>query len=103
MPTGFKKIGTTPEHIWSPANPSEWADILVVNKSVATIYFGDADVTTATGQPILPEASNGRYANDHQAEPLYLVADAADSEVRITFTVFKDKELVKTTQNPRIG
>lgn len=80
MPTVARSIGLTAQHIASPKE-GELLDILVQNLSANNVYVGsDSSVTTSNGVKLVP---NGTYANDHEAEPIWLIADGAASDVRI--------------------
>lgn len=86
MPTTSRTIGTTSKQIYSP-KPDEVADILIQNLSVNNVYLGNnKGVKTTNGIKFVPTAT---YQNDHEIEPIHLIADAASSDVRIKLTVRK--------------
>ena len=83
MPTTVRSIGTTSVQIYSP-KPNEVADILIQNLSANNVYVGNSKgVLAADGNKLVP---TGIYENDHQIEPIHLIADAASSDVRISLS-----------------
>ena len=89
MPTVAYTIGATSKLV-ATINNKPLLDIIVQNLSANNVYVGsDERVETTTGIKIVP---NGYWANDRRAEPVYLVADAAGSDVRITYTNFSPGE-----------
>lgn len=87
MPTVARSIGVTAEHIASP-KAGFLLDVLIQNLSVNNVYVGSSSgVTTSNGIKL---ASNAQYSNDKRGEPVYLIADAATSDVRIEYEIYKE-------------
>lgn len=86
MPTLERTIGTSPVPIAAPKE-GFLLDILIQNLSVNNVYVGNSiGVTTSNGIKLVPTAT---YENDHEEEPIWLIADAASSDVRIKLFIRK--------------
>lgn len=65
----------------------ELLDILIQNHSANSIYWGhNPDVSIVNGVEIVAGAV---YANDKCGKPMYVIAAAADSDVRVEYEIFK--------------
>lgn len=64
-------------------------NILVQNLSANSLYLGkDASVTIDSGIKIT--ASGGVWSDDKRADAVYLIADGADSDVRVQYEVYRE-------------
>jgi len=86
MPTVARLIGLASEPIVSPEKG--WlVDIIIQNLSLANISVGSSQtVTMADGLRLPPGAT---YVNDKRREALWLIADAAASETRIFYELYR--------------
>lgn len=88
MVTQPRSIGTTSECV-ANAKDGHLIDILVQNLSANNVYVGDSpDVTTLTGIKLV--ATTGSWSNDKRKSSVYLIADGASSDVRVTVETYKE-------------
>jgi hypothetical protein len=81
MPTTKFTIGTTAK-LLVPNQTPELIDCLLQNLSGNDIYIGSsADVTSDNG--IKLNANGGVYENDKRLEPIWVIATAAGSDLRV--------------------
>jgi len=75
-----KTVGVAASKMQHTTNTLKWrAWVKIFNNSAATIYWGDASVTTAAGMPILPND----YEIIHTNEDVYCIAVGAGNDARI--------------------
>ena len=87
MPTMYNPIGIVAVEIVEPDAFCPLIDIIIQNLSANNIYIGsDQTVTDVTGILIAP---NGTWVNDKRAEPIWLIASGAGSDVRIQYSKYK--------------
>lgn len=81
-------VGTKPEFGAKPPK-GFLLNIIVQNLSSNSLYVGhDESVTVDSGIKIA--ASGGVWTDDKRGEPVFLIADGENSDVRINYEVYRE-------------
>lgn len=84
MPTKVLSIGTTAT-LALQKSEGYIVDFILENLSANNVYFGDhGEITAANATRIIPSAN---LTKDNWAESIYLIADGALSDVRLTYQI----------------
>jgi hypothetical protein len=87
MGTQNVTVGTTPVLVTPTIDDDELIDILIQNLSTNNVYVGTNDaVSTSNGIKLIP---GGDYCNDKRRHAVWLIADAASSDVRVCYEKYK--------------
>lgn len=93
-------IGTTSTRVVS-FDANNYTDVLIYNNSANIVYVNEsAGQGTADGIPL--EANGGFYKDRWNDRDLYLIADGATSDVRITFVLHSKPSKVALTGSASI-
>ena len=82
--SGTVTIGTTPTAI---ASPGDCLTMLISNGAGATVFLGGANVTTATGLPVLASASATVPVVGEASATLYGIVASTTSNVSYLYAV----------------